>query len=519
LLIEAAGMYWGFVLDRVTNIDGLVLRRWALVFSGSTIGIFYYATGLITPSYNWLNLLSLCLGAIACTKIIGHRVLRWIDVLAFSLILTSASWLGLFAKFTSSIGICLIAVAVLFLNRNTIRDFLRIGFASTGMFALFALLHQVLIEPWSITLDKFARGHQNLLLLDPGYSNARALDNFKFGVTQWFKTLPKISIGLTVFLLGVLLIAISVRILGFQFESPKASKIRLVIPVVALLSAFYVACDNGLWAGYSAKYINQMWAVSLLLMASLLLSIAMLLATRNLNKRLSYLKLLPIAIAIGLAVLYAIGSGNGFIAQLTGAAGFLLVAASFIPLAIPKNLGTITAALVTLLGSIGAAETTHQGNLFPYRQASRSEQTMWLSIGSHRGSLLVDSQMKELVTSLRHSIAMAGWKKNSPLLDLTKYSAGLVYLLEAQAPVTIIPTVGMYPTVDAVMNWAVTKALEDDPTTWKNAWLLTPATNYSDVIDGRPNPTVISLLGHQFPQDYEIVAKSFDYVIWKLKAL
>jgi hypothetical protein len=182
-------------------------------------------------------------------------------------------------------------------------------------------------------------------------------------------------------------------------------------------------------------------------------------------------------------------------------------------------LGTVTAALITLLGSIGAAETTHQGNLFPYRQASRSEQTTWLSIGAHRGSLLVDSQMKELVTSLRHSIALAGWKKNSPLLDLTKYSAGLVYLLEAQAPVTIIPTVGMYPTVDTVMNWSVGKAFEDDPTTWTNAWLLTPATNYSDVIDGRPNPAVVSLLGHQFPQDYEIVAKSFDYVIWKLKVL
>jgi hypothetical protein len=116
---------------------------------------------------------------------VQKRNLGWADVLAFSAFLTTACWLGLFAKFTSAIGISLMALAVLLVNRNTSRDFLRIGSASIGMFAIYALSHQVFIEPWSITITKFVRGHKNLLLLDPGYSNERALDNFRFGIVHW----------------------------------------------------------------------------------------------------------------------------------------------------------------------------------------------------------------------------------------------------------------------------------------------------------------------------------------------
>jgi hypothetical protein len=519
VLIEISGMYLGITLNRVVNSANQSLRRWCLLFSGATIGIFYYATGLITPSYNWLNLLALVLGATACTKVVQKRNLGWADVLAFSAFLTTACWLGLFAKFTSAIGISLMALAVLLLNRNTSRDFLRIGSASIGMFAIYALSHQVFIEPWSITITKFVRGHKNLLLLDPGYSNERALDNFRFGIVHWFKTVPTISIWLTVILLGLLLISIVLRVIHVPLESKNVSRITFTVIPVVFVIAFLVTHNDGLWAGHSAKYINQMWAVSLLLFTSLVTTIALLIPSRRTREPSDHLRFLPVSVSIGAAVLYAVGSGNGFIAQLTGAAGFLLVAGSTISMAVPGNFGVVTAALVTVFGSFGAMETTQQANHFPYRQANRSQQNVWLSMGSHRGSLLVDNQMKKLVTELRTSMAQAGWKKNTPLLDLTKYTAGLVYLLEAEAPVTIIPTVGMYPTVDIVMKWAVGQALEDNPSVWKNAWLLTPSTAYSEVIDGRPNPDVVSLLGHTFPKDYEIVGTSYDLSIWKLKGI
>lgn len=515
-ILEVCGCWLGLTINSVLNSSTNSTRKWVLVSGGLTIGVFYYATGLITPSYNWLNLVSLVIGAVGCIRLLDTQKLNHLKCVQIGLILSISSWLGLFAKFTSALGIAIIATLVVLVTRKSLRETLFLLGSVLSFFALFVVMHNFLIEPWNVTLEKFSRGKQILILLDPGYNNTRALQNFESGVIEWFQKVPNIDRPTSLLLIILLILTVSTSLVKHKRSiTPDNVYIRSVVAASTAI-ALYGTYKSGLWAGYSLKYINQMWAVSCLLISSLVLAIIACLISRTFSS-LTIRKGLSIFILFGGAVLYAIGSGNGFIAQLTGASGLILLAAVALPLALEPLLGGFISLCIAIAGAVGSAETTRQANLYPYRQAPRSVQNEWLNLGNGHGSVMVDGQLRELVLNLRSSLLEAGWEPQTPMLDLTKYSAGLLFLLDAKPPVTIIPTVGMYPTVDVVMNWAVKRTLVDEGRQWTSAWLLTPSDKLVNPTDGRPNPNVVSLLGHVFPADYQAVAESNGYTVWKPK--
>jgi hypothetical protein len=517
LLLTGAGIQLGISLARFLSTDNRQINLIIVGFAGSSIAFFYYATGLITPSYNWLNLLSLILGATTCIKIADRKIKDHSRLFGIGCILSLSLLLGLFAKFSSSIGILLLVTIIFWFSGRSSKDLKFLFYGTATAFLSLMILHQLFIESWSLSYQKFSQGQTALQILDPIYETSTALKAFRSDFVYWFNSMFKFSNLILISVLNLFILSL------FQYFYKKSHVSRIVetgfsFCAVALIAyAFGRAYSQDLWAGHSGLYVNQMWAVSWLLLCGFLITVPLwFLQSSGINAFVTVKRQIVVTLVLlGCACLYAIGSGNGFLRQLTGSSGFFLLLAICLPLSFSTKSGVNVAMSIALAGLIGAVETTHQANLYPYRQESRKVQSVWISAGTNRGKILVAPDLAKTVTELRDQLAKSDWSTNTPLLDFTWYSAGLVFLLEAQAPITVIPTVGGYSTVNELMEWSIRQALLDNAAEWKEAWLLTNSDGVLHPEDGRPDTSAVALLGRVFPNDYQVVAQTPHFSIWK----
>jgi hypothetical protein len=509
VLLSTTGFILGFRTSELLS-PSTQFSRHLFGLVGLTIPFSYYATGLITPSYNWLNVLALTLGGIACVELLHRQQLEWSDAWLVGVVGALAIWLGLFAKATTAPGILVLLISTLVVSKSKVMSWIRL--ICTGICTTLCMLvvHILFIESVSITLDKLRRGHEILVLLDPGYSLQRTLDNFFWGLKEWCRRSFILHTGSTVLMICAAVFAVVIRILRATGRNAYGRTTFTILSTLALLMSMLMSFRAGLWAGYSEKYINQMWAASGLLAIGILVAgFRVLLGSPALNFQGWWCATLCVV----LAILYAIGSGNGFIAQLTGAVGFLNLAAMILCGEADFH-RTIARPVLAACVLLGALFVTQQATIHPYRQPPRSLQTTSLYLEGGHGSVYVDDDFAEMVTELRRDLADSGWRSGSPLLDLTSYSAGLVFLLGGKSPLTIIPTVGLYPSVDAVARWSLNKTLQDDMT-WRNAWILLPTNAETEAPLGRPNPSILEEIGRTFPTDYVQAAEAGGYTIWK----
>jgi len=510
LLLITAGGVLGNKLFQLGNNPSRV-RRYQYISVGSTVGPFYFATGLITPSYNWLNIFSLVLGGICCLWIANNREIDRLAASKLALLAVASCWFGAFAKASSGPGIGLLILATLVLTKKKKQERARIFSFSVLYFIMFLVWHVAAIAPISTTVEKLRRGHNQLLLLDPAYGISRALDDFTWGIKEWISKsttqYPIISFLLAFMIASSLVQPLLRKLCWRNF------RLTLYIQVfssVALIAFFLFAFVDGLWAGYSEKYVNQMWAVS----GVFVISIASLISNKfDCSEWPNQNEIFPVVILIALSVLYAFGSGNGFVNQLTGATGLIALAGFHLLASVAKQRRT-GASIATFVLLLGTLQVTREAQQNPYRQPPRSVQKYSLEIREGFGSVYVDVQMKQLVQELRLEMETHGWNDNMRLLDLTRYSAGLVFMLGAKPPLTIIPTVGGYPTVNQVAEWSISQTLMMD-SEWKDAWLLLPVNAEEAPPDGRPSLDVLKTLDRTFPMDYVLVAESFGFAIWK----
>ena len=479
---------------------------------GLTIPFSYYATGLITPSYNWLNILALTLGGIACVELLHRRQLGWSDAWLVGIVGALAIWVGLFAKATTAPGILVLLIFTLLVSRSNVVSWIRLICTGICTTLCMFVVHILFVESVSITLEKLHRGHEILVLLDPGYTLQRTLDNFFWGLKEWSRQSFTLHTGSTVLMICAAVFTVIIKILRATGRNVHGRSVFTILSTLALLISMLMSFKAGLWAGYSEKYINQMWAASGLLTISILMAgLRTLLGSPTLNLQKWWCAILCVV----LAILYAIGSGNGFIAQLTGAVGFLNLAAMILSGEADFHRAIARPVLATCV-LLGALFVTQQAKIHPYRQPPRSLQTTSLDLEGNHGSVYVAPDFAEMVTKLRRDLSGSGWKSGSPLLDLTSYSAGIVFLLGGKSPLTIIPTVGLYPTVDVVARWSLNKTFQDD-VTWRNSWLLLPTNAEKEPPQGRPNPSILEEIGRTFPADYVQAAEAGGYTVWKPK--
>ena len=163
----------------------------------------------------------------------------------------------------------------------------------------------------------------------------------------------------------------------------------------------------------------------------------------------------------------------------------------------------LPALVVTIVLGIGSYTVVGDAIASPYRQLPLSQQTAAVAIGPH-GKLKVDPPTADFINALRAGAARAGWVPGTPMLDFTPYSATTLYLLGAKPPVTILPSVGGYPTTTKVGFWAMdqlVKAGWDDE--FRSAWLLTQVGLPTP--GPQPDPSALNIIGRRYPGDYELV--------------
>lgn len=480
--------------------------RGSVLLSGLLIGPFYYSLGILTPSYNWLNLLCLSIGLGAVLHLLCSlpentrcRIFH-IATLAISI------WVGSFAKISTGFGIFLLFIVLTGLLREPLRQTSKILLTLFSFIIVFALLHHLLISDLEVVLEKISRGQEALEILDPRYSIALAMESFKSGSIRWIIQLFGGSHILLLLIAGFL---------GFiyRFNDAKLFQRKEMLAVVLALPLvpFLMSVNDGNWSGVAARYNDQMWAVTQFLSLSLLFA----LGNACLKRTFPWTTLISAGLLLGGPVLYAFGSNNGFVEQITGATGIIGVAS----LVLLTSLGPIRNSVlpvVCLLLSIGAITTTINSAQDPYRQAPLTEQTVLIEIAPGAGRLYVEKNFAEDINSLRGQLKKSGWKSRTPILDFTQYSAGIVYAIDALQPVTVIPTVGGMDGVNALAEWSFNYISEhDESDVWNSAWLLFPSEKNLKNCQLCPNASVLSKLNRTFPQDYVLVATSKNFRIYK----
>jgi hypothetical protein len=473
---------------------------------------FYYAIGLMTPSYNWLNLFALCLGVASIFNLVNTSlrngsgyVKRW------SVALTIAIWLGTFAKMSTGPGLFLLFIIVFSASKPNRAMFQKVFWTALITISLLLLFHWIVIGNPALAIEKASRGQNILIILDPRYTIDFAISDFLSGSRLWIQNTFFQGYRLPLLLIGTAIALVTKRLSQSIHSVHKIEHFVHGLGLILLTYFLWRGFHLSLWDGSLGHYASQFQAVSLLIPAIIFLTPFGLLLTR---KKWDFQMLMSPFVLLGSVCLYGFGSNNGFAQQVTGASGLLgLFILSLSLLSSSSRMVPIFCGLCLVLGSLN---TTFERSLRPYRQLPQSEQTQRIEIREGSGPLFVDSKLAGNILDLRSQLTKSQWKPRTPLLDMTQYSAGIVFALDAKPPVTIIPTVGGMSNVDALSEWAFDYiANHQENSEWTNAWLLMPNPRKGVACILCPNPAVLAKLGRAFPTDYKLVAESQDFLIFK----
>ncbi len=490
--------------------------RLVVVSAVVSASLHYYNLMLLTPSYNWMNLVGILLMIAAVAHLVDRPVPRWERSSAGELIWILAMVVGgavaTMGKLSSGpIVAGLGAALIVAFARGAAAERRRlVGFFVAASGVVLAL-HWALVNPLTVTIDQIRRGNTALLTLDPAYGIGNAVKSVRDALEMIRKDLIDHLGVATVLVLVALAVGLtrSRRAPGTAGGDPSLAG-RLVALAPGGLTACALALvsirlhDRREWTGSGAGYATLAWVgVSVIAIALVVSPLAWQRVGANSGRRGSLLAAAVVLYAIIGACSYAFGSGNGFFAQLNGGLAPMIAGAIFVLafLPDPRRLWLPVVVLATIMG-IGARAVINDAELGPYRQGALAGQTVEAQIGRSGGVLRVAPETAAFIDDIRTTAVDAGWVAGTPLLDLGAYAATVLYVLEARPPITIIPSVGGYATQEELARWSVEQIVEaGDAEVWADAWLLTMEAP----VDAGVDPSVLSLLGRSFPTDYEKV--------------
>ena len=506
MALATAGIYLSSAINNFLPRAVSKSVKGTVLLSGLLVGPFYYSLGILTPSYNWLNLLCISVGLGAVLHLLSSRSEPSRFQVIHIAVLAIAMWVGSFAKISTGLGIFLLFLVLSVSLRKSLQQISKHVLIVFGFIIVWACLHHFLISDLTVVLEKVRRGQEALEILDPRYSVSLAMESFKSGSTRW---LIQLFGGNPIWpLLVAGLLGIVYRLNDAKFFQRKE---LLAVGLLSPLLPFLTSVNDGNWSGVAARYNDQMWAVTQLLSLSLVL----MLVDACLRRTFPLSTMIYAGFLLGGPVLYAFGSNNGFLEQITGATGIIGMSS----LVLLTSLGLIRISIlpvVCLLFSLGALITTVNSSQDPYRQAPLAQQSVLIEIAPGSGRLYVEKNFAEDINSLRRQLEKSGWKSRTPLLDFTQYSAGVVYAVDGLQPVTVIPTVGGMAGVNALAEWSFNYISEhDEKNIWGSAWLLFPSEKNLKNCQLCPDVSVLQRLNRSFPQDYALVAASRNFRIYK----
>lgn len=440
LLLFGAAWFFAISLDSYSkSTSGHVLKarkRWKEITFLSIGCLAYYKSWLITPSYNWLALLSVLIAGSgllrATTENHHNRVLSRSPryIITDGVIVGFGGGLAFMAKPTSAL---VLAVTALFwIGVHSLRFKLKLFFlVALCTSCLFLLMHAIVFKGGIVSF---------YLELRDGLEIERMLiEGHSIGSLFWQAVVDLTQIPEKVFRLtptGFLLFPVLLGAVWWmkrQGQETIAKFIHLFFLISFNLFIWYRLWKTGLWSGTSIGFSSIVLSISLLLSALFTLCAwkkstgeSGLIAFKRIV--ISYVFLFMLAVAP------AFGSGNGLVRQMSFAYVFLAAGAILSALWIDQYVDRkILGGIIPVLVSISVLNIATLAFRYPYRLTGKiSDQVVESSFLVESGSLKVDLSTALYISALKRIALEAGWQPGTPLIDLTGGSPGATVILDGR---------------------------------------------------------------------------------------
>jgi hypothetical protein len=524
LLLITAGFFW-YSLEQywrhLTKAPVSDHSRWlslSVILSGT---VAYYRHWLLTPSYNWLALISIFLvaaGLLNAAVNAGRDPKPYDNLILFGygLLVGLSGGLSFMAKPTTAAFLALIFFY--FIGVTSLRSRWKVFVASSILSSvIFILMHSIIFENG---LSNFYAELRDGLELGKLLGSSHTIKNIFLQACGDLKQIPNRLIKNT----GLAFLSLFLAVAFTEFKKSKNKEIKNLFNIVlvfVIAAAWIQLWRKGYWVGgtsFGKRIGFGGLAFSFVLFFSSL-SLSVIRKNNNLcgngynRVRFSELLLLHIFLLL-LAVAFAFGSGNGLIRQMSGAFVFLctasLYSAFWVDQFVEKSYLGNTVSLL-LVFSVCLVLTLAYKN--PYRLPAKIKyQIEPVTFAGSNGNVYVDKKTAKYVQDLKRIAVDAGWKWGMPLIDLTGGSPGAMVALDGE--ILGIPwLLGGYKGSNDFVRAALAMV---SICRLRVAWILTAPGGSREI-----SSEILSQLGLDFPNAYETIAKlrtgyrDEEQVLWR----
>ncbi len=458
------------------------VHRYIISASFSTASLIFLRLWLPTPSYNWLAFQSLLLCAIGF--LFAEKTYTRGSVIGWVLIGVSG-WLAFMAKPTTAaaLGVC----SGFYLISASKFNFRLLATSLATAFVLLVLSALMIDGSVTTFIDRLKDGLMFAELLGAGhkFTSILRLDNFEFGLRA-----------------NLILIIGTACVLTVVYLSQ--TKIRALTYIGWLLQLGFPAATLSIVFGLTSKTIDAGEYQHLLLW---IVPFAAILAGFSLNKFKGILRITRSQWALALTFLilpyaFSFGTANNYW-WLGGLAGIFWLLAGFVFLAPIKA----TRKFIDLLMPFGFAVQFLTVAMvltsieWPYYQTQPLRKNDYqIDFGKPGSTLMVSNGFGLYIADATDLANKAGFKRGTPMLDLSGHSPGVLYALGASN--TGQPwIIGAYPGYSGSNSVAAGMLQRVSCEELSSAWLLTEPRGPVKI-----SADVLAVFGANLTTDFEIAA-------------
>ncbi|RUP29374.1 MAG: hypothetical protein EKK45_10765 [Curvibacter sp.] len=444
----------------------------------ATSAFIIFGSWLPTPSYNSLNFQALLIAAtgfiLAEKKINRKSIAGW-------LLISVGGWLAFMAKPSTALGLCVGSLIYLQLSRKTSIRMLALATAS----ALTLLLLSALLIDGSVPgfINRLQLGIEFARILGGGHTSGKIFRIDDLPLSSKFKIIIPI-VGISLFL----------ALWGMREKHKKFLKLEFTISIVLFTSTALLTLDQI----HQATGLGNFQGLLLFLTLYVVVIASIMLDHLQMLKTISLQQWEIAAFFLAMPYIYALGTNGNYWQAGSSAAIFWLIASLTLLGPIMRKHTSWRLLLQFALASQAITAAFIQTGLErPYRQPQPLRlNASNLKVGAQGSALILSENYSTYISTASAAAKMAGFEPNTPLIDLSGQSPGILYAIGAEQ-IGQAWIIGGYP---GSLNLAKAALTRTPCEKISAAWVLLEPEGARSI----PTELMISL-GTIFPNDYEQV--------------
>jgi hypothetical protein len=435
LLSLGFGYLFNNLLENHININVDNFEKTANISLITLTTLLYYGWWLPSPSYNWLNLVSIFLvssGLIAsCFPILKNKRAELFSIYFGATLIGIGGGLSFLTKPTSAIALALLALFWIefFGHPKKKLVLIKVSFLMSLFFLIFHVM--VFEEGPKAFLNKILLGHDLLLSLgshgftSAGYSALKDILRIPYFI------LTKNAFGY-IWLIIYVIYFITIRKL-----KDKSPFILNIVSLIAFLTIFFKL--NPYYKG--GENISLGYGIVLLFVSFIIICLinflfsSVIFKSQNFNlKSLGNLWILPIFIFL-FSFAYSFGSGNPLIYNVFGSTVFIVASFMLLIYYQRTTFGSqfFFQIFILMISKISFDILFYDAFEKPYRLGNSIEkQTEMVIVGRKNSPIFVDILLKEYIVSLKKNFFHFEGTWETGLLDFTGETPGAVFITGAK---------------------------------------------------------------------------------------